>query len=83
MTGLGGTEPGQGQGIQGGLGRGRELPEALGEVAVQVQERVREQFPRVEAGSQETGDDADPLRVTGLTSHGIRRDRSSLGRLRG
>ena len=51
MAGLGGAEPGQGQGIQGGLRRGRKLAEALGQVAVHVQERVREQFPRVEAWS--------------------------------
>jgi len=42
MAGLGGAEPGQGQGIQGGLGRGRELAEALRHVAVHVQECVRE-----------------------------------------
>src|SRR5580693_3110257 len=43
MAGLGGAEPGQGQGIQGGLGRGRERAEALRQVDVHVQECVREQ----------------------------------------
>jgi len=61
--GLGGAEPGLGQGVQGGLGRGRELAEALGQVAVQVQERVREQFPRIEAAAVSGQDAAEQARV--------------------
>ena len=63
MAGLGGAEPGQGQGIQGELGRDRELAEALGQVAVHVQERVREQFPRVEAAAVSGQDAAEQARV--------------------
>jgi hypothetical protein len=63
MTGLGGTEPGQGQGVQSGLGGGRELHEGLGQVAVQVQKRVREQFPRVEAAAVSGQDAAEQARV--------------------
>ena len=61
---LGGTEPGQGQGIQSWLGRGRELPEAFGQVAVHVQERVREQFPRIEAAAVAGQEAAEQTRVT-------------------
>jgi hypothetical protein len=63
MAGSVGAEPGQGQGIQGGFGRGRELCEALGQVAVPVQERVREQFPRVEAAAVSGQNAAEQARV--------------------
>jgi len=36
VAGSGGAEPGLGEGVQGGLGRGRELAEAPGQPAVQV-----------------------------------------------
>src|SRR5580698_5520637 len=63
MAGLGGAEPGKSQRIQGGLGRGRELAEALRQVAVHVQECVGEQFARVEAGAVSGQDAAEQARV--------------------